>query len=125
MQIFRACTVRDAKAATLQRFVERHTEPTAQVYSDECGGGYVGIHRAHESVKHSVGEYVRDMAHTNGMESFWSTIERAHKGFFHKFSKKRLDRNVRDCSGPHNIRSADTEDQMEGMVAGMVGKRLR
>ena len=63
--------------------MEGHTEPTSQVYTDE-GGGYVGIDRAHESVKHSVGEYVRDMAHTNGMEEFWSMLERAHKGTFHK-----------------------------------------
>jgi len=85
----------------------------------------VGIDRAHESVKHSVGEYVRDMAHTNSMESFWSTIERAHKGVFHKFSKKHLDRYVTEFVGKHNVRNADTEDQMEGMVAGMFGKRLR
>ena len=119
-----AKVVPDTKAVTLQGFVEGHTEPTAQVYTDE-GGGYVGIDRAHESVKHSVGEYVREMAHTNGMESFWATIERAHKGVFHKFSKKHLDRYVTEFSGKHNSRNADTEDQMEGIVAGMVGKRLR
>ena len=33
----------------------------------------------HEAVKHSVGEYVRDMAHTNGIESFWSMLKRAHR----------------------------------------------
>ena len=65
------------------------------------------------------------MAHTNGMESSWSTIERAQKGVFHKFFKKHLDRYVTEFSGKHNARNADTEDQMEGMVAGMVGKRLR
>ncbi len=44
-----AKVVPDTKAVTLQGFVEGHTEPTAQVYTDE-GGGYVGIDRAHESV---------------------------------------------------------------------------
>ena len=52
-----AKVVPDTKAVTLQGFVEGHTESTAQVYTDE--GGYLGIDRAHESVKHSVGEYVR------------------------------------------------------------------
>ena len=118
-----AKVVPDTKAVTLQGFVEGHTEPTAQVYTDD-GGGYEGIDRAHESVKHSVGEYVREMAHTNGMESFWATIERAHKGVFHKFSKKHLDRYVTELPGKHNSRNADTEDQVEGLVAGMVGKRL-
>ena len=27
------------------------------------------------SVRHSVGEYVRNMAHTNGIESHWATLE--------------------------------------------------
>ena len=33
----------------------------------------------HEQVNHNVAEYVRDMAHTNGVESFWSMLKRAHK----------------------------------------------
>ena len=28
--------------------------------------------RKHETVKHSVSEYVNGQAHTNGIESFWS-----------------------------------------------------
>ena len=119
-----AKVVPDIKASTLQGFVESHTEESAQVYTDE-GRGYIGIDRAHESVNHSAGEYVREMAHTNGMEAFWSMLERAHKGTFHKFSKKHLDRYVAEFAGRHNAREADTEDQIEGMVAGMVGKRLR
>ena len=34
------------------------------------------------------------MAHTNGIESFWSMLKRAHKGTFHKISPKHLDRYV-------------------------------
>jgi len=30
----------------------------------------------HEAVNHSVGEYVRGMASTNGIESFWSMMKR-------------------------------------------------
>ena len=33
----------------------------------------------HESVKYSVGEYVRDQAHTNGIESFWSMMKREYE----------------------------------------------
>ena len=28
------------------------------------------------------------MAHTNGVESFWSILKRAHKGTFHTMSPK-------------------------------------
>ena len=119
-----AKVVPDIRARTLQGFVEGHTEEAAQVYTDE-GGGYVGMHRMHESVNHSAREYVRDMAHTNGIESFWAMLERGHKGIFHKFSKKHLQRYVNEFAGKHNRRNRDTIDQMRGIMSGMVGKRLR
>ena len=65
------------------------------------------------------------MVHTNGVESFWSTLKRAHKSFFHKLSPKRLDRYVQEFAGKHNLRDADTTDQMRGLVERMDGKRLR
>ena len=119
-----AKVVPDTTAKTLQGFVEGHTEATAQVYTDE-GTSYVGMDRAHETVNHSAREYVRDMAHTNGIESHWATLKRAHKGVFHKLSVKHLQRYVDEFSGRHNARNSDTIDQMQGVVAGMVGKRLR
>ena len=53
-------------APTLQGFVERNTEADAMVYTDDARA-YRGMHRTHEAVKHSVSEYVRGMAHTNGI----------------------------------------------------------
>ena len=119
-----AKVISDSKAETLQEFVEDHTEPEAQVYTD-TGSGYVGMGRAHESVNHSAGEYVREMAHTNGIESLWSMLKRVHKGTFHKFSKKHLQRYVSKFSGRHNDRDANTVDQTGDIVSSMVGKRLR
>ena len=75
-------------------------------------------------VKHSVGEYVREQIHTNGIESFWSMLKRAHKGVYHKMSVKHLHRYVNEFAGRHNIRELDTMDQMASVVAGMIGKRL-
>ncbi len=92
------------------------------IFTDEHGA-YRGLPR-HEAVNHSVGEYVRGMAHTQGIESFWSMLKRAHKGVYHKLSPKHLDRYVRQFAGRHNIREHDTIDQMASVVAGMVGKRL-
>ena len=64
------------------------------------------------------------MAHTQGIESFWATLKRAHKGVYHKISPKHLDRYVRQFAGKHNARGADTIRQMQSVVVGMVGKRL-
>ena len=85
---------------------------------------YEGIPNPHQTVKHSVSEYVDGMAHTNGIESFWSMLKRAHKGTFHKISPKHLQRYVSEFAGKHNIRDSDTLDQMRDTVARMVGRNL-
>ncbi len=118
-----AKVVPDTKAKTLQGFVESHTEPTAQVYTDDAKA-YVGIRRRHESVRHSAGQYVRGDVHTNGMESFWAMLKRAHKGTFHKMSRKHMNRYVREFVGRHNVREADTIDQMRGIAMNMIGRRI-
>ena len=121
-----AQVVRDTGAQTLQDFVREHADEGTVVYTDEHGG-YRGLAHdyQHEAVKHSVGEYVRVQAHTQGIESFWAMLKRAHKGTFHKLSPKHLDRYVQEFAGRHNMRESDTIDQMVALVCGMGGKRLR
>ena len=119
----RAAVVADTEADTLRGFVAETTAPDAMVYTDG-ETGYVGLPH-HEAVRHSVGEYVRDMAHTNGTESFWSMLKRGYIGTYHKMSPKHLGRYVGEFAGRHNQRPADTIDQMAAMVRGMEQKRLR
>ena len=52
-------------------------------------------------------------------------LKRGHKGTFHKMSPKHLDRYVTEFAGRHNTRPLDTEAQMQAMVQGMEGKRLK
>ena len=113
-------------ARTLQGFVRDHAGEDAVIYTDEHGGyAGLGAEFEHEAVNHSVGEYVRGMAHTQGIESFWAVLKRAHKGTFHKFSPKHLDLYVQEFAGRHNARDRDTIDIMATFAAGAVGKRLR
>ena len=119
----KAKVVENTDAKTLQKFVADSAAKGATVYTDSAAA-YKGIPFDHESVRHSVGEYVRDMAHTNGIESFWATLKRAHKGVYHKISPKHLQRYVDEFTGRHGVRELDTVDQMDAVVAGMVGRRL-
>ena len=118
----RASVVADTTGATLRGFVEAHTAPDAKVYTDG-EPGYGGLPN-HEAVKHSVGEYVRGMAHTNGMESFWSMMKRAYVGTFHKLSPKHLARYVGEFEAKHNLRDSGTLAQMGDTVAGLIGRSL-
>ena len=119
----RAKVVERTDAETLQGFVVEHTAPGAQVYTDEAKA-YKVMPFDHEAVKHSVSEYVRAQAHTNGVESFWATLKRVHKGVFHKMSPKHLNRYVQEFAGKHNLRDQNTAAQMAAVAAGLVGKRL-
>ncbi|MYD81915.1 MAG: IS1595 family transposase [Acidimicrobiales bacterium] len=111
-------------ADTLVPFVEGHTAETATVYTDGHKA-YNALSRTHEVVEHSVGEYVRGMAHTNGIESFWSMLKRGYIGTYHHFSAKHLHRYVDEFSGRHNLREMDTLDQMSSVARGLRGQRIR
>lgn len=65
----RAKVIESTDVPTLQSFVIENAIPAATIYTDDATA-YSGLPFDHESVKHSVGEYVREQAHMNGIESF-------------------------------------------------------
>ncbi|MFA7585557.1 MAG: IS1595 family transposase [Novosphingobium sp.] len=122
----RAEVVADTKATTLGPFVKAHANPGATVVTD-THGGYVGLEAAgftHVRINHSVGEYVRDMAHTNGIESFWALLKRGYIGIYHYMSEKHLHRYVNEFSFRHNTAKAGTMSFIDMTLARAVGKRL-
>ena len=119
----RAKVTQRVDSESLQGFVKDNTLPGAQVYTDDATA-YDSLPFPHESVRHSVSEYVNDMAHTNGVESFWATLKRAHKGTFHKLSPKHLNRYVQEFAAKHNMRDSGTLAQMRDTVARLVGRNL-
>ena len=119
----RAKVVQRTDAETLQGFIVENTQGSAKVYTDDATA-YTGLPHDHETVRHSTGEYVKGSAHTNGIESFWSMLKRAHKGTFHKISPKHMDRYVTEFVGRQNVRELDTAAQMSSLVASMIGKQL-
>ena len=112
-----------ADGPTLKGFVTGRAADGAMVYTDDARA-YRGLPR-HEAVRHGVGEYVREQAHTNGIESFWALLKRGYQGTYHHLSPKHLDRYVTEFEGRHNDRPADTIDQMRFTAQRIVGKRLR
>ncbi len=119
-----ARTVDSTDRETLHRLINKHVRKGHHIYTDEAVA-YKKLHGyRHKSVKHSVGQYVDDMAHTNGMESFWAMLKRGYHGTYHKMSPKHLDRYCNEFAGRHNIRELDTIEQMEEVVRQMNGRVL-
>ncbi|WP_432814784.1 IS1595 family transposase [Sphingorhabdus sp.] len=121
----RAEPISNLSKAYLQRFVRANAREGATVVTDAFRS-YAGLSDAytHKTVNHSVGEYVRDQAHTNGIESFWALLKRGHYGIFHSMSGKHLHRYVNEFAFRHNTKQAGTMGFIEATVGRMVGKRL-
>ena len=119
-----AKVVSSTDSDTLQGFIKNHAVTGATVYTDDAKA-YDTLPFNHAVIKHSLSEYVKGDIHTNGIESLWSMLKRAHKGTFHKMSPKHLDRYVQEFAGRHNMREQDTINQLGAISDGMNGKRLR
>lgn len=122
----RAVPVSDTKASTLHRFVKEHAQNGATIVTDHHGG-YLGLDASgytHIRINHSLGEYVRDMAHTNGIESFWALLKRGHYGIYHYMSAKHLHRYVKEFSFRHNTAKVGTMDFINMTIERMADKRL-
>ena len=117
-----AKVVRSTDRATLHGFIGDHARPGTKIYTDDARA-YQGLPN-HESVKHSVGQYVDGMASTNGIESFWALLKRGYYGTYHKMSIKHLSRYVNEFSGRHNVRPLDTMTQMAMAARRLAGRRL-
>ena len=118
-----ARVVTSTDSETLQGFVKDHAAGDATIYTDDASA-YDSLPFNHAAVKHSLSEYVKGDVHTNGIESLWSMLKRAHKGTFHKLSPKHLGRYVQEFTGRHGIRELDTVEQLQSISGGMNGKRL-
>lgn len=122
----RAVPIPNTKASTLKAFV-RSNAPEGAIAVTDQHSGYLGLNSegfTHKHVNHSVGEYIRDNAHTNGIESFWALLKRGYYGIFHHMREKHLHRYVNEFSFRHNTAQISTMDFIEATIDRMADKRL-
>lgn len=121
----RARAVKATNQKTLHPFIAENVGKDAQVYTDDATV-YDLLPFKHESVKHSVSEYVRDMAHTNGVESFWSMLKGGDHSTYHHMSEKHPNRyDVQEFAGRHNVGCMDTIEQMVRIATAVINSRLK
>ena len=109
---------------TVKGFIAAHVAKGSTVVTDDFRAyrGMTGY--THKTVKHSVGEYVRDQAHTNGIESFWALLKRGYYGIYHHMSAKHLHRYVNEFSFRHNTANVGTMDFISMTIENMNNRRL-
>ena len=92
---------------TLQAWVAEHSADDTEVYFTDEWAGYNGIadgDTRHETVNHSIGEYVRGDVTTNGIENVWGLLKRSIMGAYHHLSAKHLDAYLDELEWRHNNR---------------------
>lgn len=113
---------------TLMTEVQKIVHPGSTIYRDD----HASYHRLprkgyqHEALNHSANEYVKGMAHTNGIESVWAVLKRGLMGTFHHVSVKHLDRYVNEFAFRLNEGNCqvDTADRMQALFGAMPGKLI-
>ena len=115
-------------ANALQSAIHHHVEPGSMIHTDESGAysELGGLFFLHDTVNHSVREYVRGTVHVNSIESVWAVLKRGVMGVYHKVSTKHLGRYVNEFAFRLNDGDVKrhTLDRLDSMIALTIGKRL-
>lgn len=121
----RTFVVPNATADILQANILLNVERGSAVYTDKAlaYGGLIGAY-IHDTVDHGKGEYVRGAAHTNGLENFWSLLNRALKGTYTHVEPFHLHRYTTEEAFRFNERDLNDSLRFLLVLRGVVGRRL-
>lgn len=123
----RAMVVPTVTASNVLAILTTHIDPSARLMTDDSNV-YDKVGKpfaSHDSVKHSLYEYVRGEAHINSAESFFSRLKRQLYGTHHAVSPKHLHRYVAEVAFKHNTRWFEDGERVVRAIHGADGKRLR
>jgi transposase-like protein len=125
----RATPLKDTTTAELTSALRKHADTKSALMTDEWRGYRSPGTRfaSHETVTHSVEEWVRGAAHTNTVEGFFSVFKRGMRGIYQHCSERHLARYLHEYAFRYSYRSAlGVEDAERTALAikGAAGKRL-
>ena len=105
--------------------IYENVEPDAILMTDEYSGYFsLSENFEHHTVNHSAKEFVNHMAHTNGIENFWSHFKRGIDGIYHQISKEHLQAYIDEFLLRFNTRKFQTQYRFDFILSAVAGKRL-
>ena len=105
-------------------FIAENVTANSTIYSDGHSS-YLGLKGyGHDSVNHSVGQYVKGDCHTNGIESFWALLKRGHYGIFHYMSAKHIHRYIAEFEARWNMSDLSSSARVDSILENTPGLRL-
>jgi transposase-like protein len=119
--------VADVTAKTLKSAVREVVDQQARIITDEHPA-YIGLDArfegGHETVCHSMREYVRGDVHTNTAESSFALVKRGLMGIYHSVSKEYLHRYIWQFDFLWNNRQMNDGERTALAIRSAEGKRL-
>lgn len=125
----RAVVINKVTLSEMLPIIEANVAREAHLMTDEAFH-YRNVGKsfaAHSAVRHGFGEYVRDDAHTNTIEGYFSIFKRGMRGIYQHCQKKHLHRYLAEFEFRYNNRVAlgcNDTDRAAAMLEGVIGKRL-
>jgi transposase-like protein len=119
--------VPSVSAKTLRPIIKAQLAEASRLMSDD-GSSRVGREfPRHETINHSINEYVRGDVHTNTIEGYFSIMKRGITGVYHHVSPQHLKRYLAEFDFRYNARQAlgvGDEARTNKALRGIIGKRL-
>ncbi len=124
--------VERADKATINQIIVENVAHESRMLTDESRlYGDIGTAFEHETVKHSVGEYVRYdegfSIHTNTVENIFSVFKRGMHGTYQHCGEAHLHRYLNEFAFRYNHRSGlgvSDQERAAAALKGIAGKRL-
>lgn len=121
--------VANADKTTVAKIVRDNIAPESRLHTDESSlyKGADQAFAAHETVKHSAGEYARGDVNTNSAEAFFGVFKRGMNGVYQHCGEKYLSRYLTEFEFRHNTRTKlgfNDDDRAVLATKGAKGKRL-
>lgn len=118
-----AMVIDSTNTATLDGFAHAVVDPDASVSTDEHSGyRHLGRTFNHGVVRHSAGEFVNGLHHTNGIEGFWALLKRQIIGIHHFVSPKHLNRYVGEVTWRFNARDIGEGNRVNALLEETAGR---
>jgi transposase-like protein len=118
--------VADVTAKTLKKAIQDSVDVGARIITDE-NPSYNGLdadYAAHETVCHSLKEYVRGDVHSNTVESYFALVKRGLNGVYHSVSRRHLHRYLDEFEFRYNNRGLEDGERVTAAILASEGKRL-
>jgi transposase-like protein len=118
-----------ADKKSVHKIVTENVARESRLHTDESKlyGDAAKHFAAHQTVKHTAGEYVRDDVHTNSAEGYFSIFKRGMRGIYQHCAEKHLHRYLAEYDFRYNNRIAlgvNDGERAARAIANASGKRL-